>query len=110
VRTFGELLRELRKQKGLMQRVVAARLKRADGKPVSPQQVNDWEFDRSPPPPRELLDQLAKILGTPVEVLAFHAGELPVTPEKVRGEPSPRRVVAAYEAFRRELRKKDKRK
>jgi transcriptional regulator with XRE-family HTH domain len=110
VRTFGELLRELRKQNGLMQRALAMRLKRADGKPVSPQQVNDWEFDRSPPPPREILEQMAKILKTSFEVLSFYAGELPVKLEKVRGEPSPRRVIAAYEAFRRELKKKDKRK
>ena len=93
-----------------MQRVLAGRLKRPDGRPVSPQQINDWEFDRIPPPPRGILNQMARILGTPVEVLAFHAGELPVRPEKVRGEPSPKRVVAAYEAFRRELKKKDKRK
>lgn len=100
--TFGRVISAARKRAGLSQKELAAQILKEDGAPISPQYLNDLERDRRNPPSSHLLLQFATTLSIAPEVLYYHAGELP---EDVRGlSADDQKVVAAYKAFRRELR------
>ncbi len=100
--TFGALIRDARQQAGLSQRELAARIRKEDGAPISPQYLNDLERDRRNPPGRHLLKQLAATLNLPQDYLDFVAGQLP---DDLRaGRYAPDQVQAAFRAFRRSLR------
>ena len=99
--TFGSVLSDARRQAGLSQRELAARIVKEDGEPISPQYLNDLERDRRNPPSRHLLKQFATVLTLPEEYLDFVAGQLP---EDLRtGTYAPDQVQAAFRAFRRTL-------
>jgi transcriptional regulator with XRE-family HTH domain len=99
--TFGWVLGDARRQAGLSQRELAARIVKEDGEPISPQYLNDLERDRRNPPSRHLLKQFATVLTLPEEYLDFVAGQLP---EDLRsGSYAPDQVQAAFRAFRRTL-------
>jgi transcriptional regulator with XRE-family HTH domain len=102
--TFGRVLSEARKQAGLSQKELAERVKKEDGEPISPQYLNDIEHDRRNPPSEYLIEQFARVLDTPPEVLYYEAGKL--TPETQGLAPDKKRVVAAYKAFRKSLEEK----
>jgi transcriptional regulator with XRE-family HTH domain len=100
--TFGQILGQARRQAGLSQRELAARILKEDGEPISPQYLNDLERDRRNPPARHFLKQLAAALEVPEEYLDFVAGQLP---DDLRaGTYAPEKVQAAFHAFRRTLR------
>ena len=100
--SFGGILSDARRQAGLSQRELAARIVKEDGEPISPQYLNDLERDRRNPPARHLLKQFATVLTLPEEYLDFVAGQLP---EDLRsGTYAPDQVQAAFRAFRRTLR------
>jgi transcriptional regulator with XRE-family HTH domain len=100
--SFGRVLSHARRQAGLSQRELAARIFKEDGEPISPQYLNDLERDRRNPPGRHLLRQFAAALSLPEEYLDFVAGQLP---EDLRaGSYAPEQVQAAFQAFRRSLR------
>jgi transcriptional regulator with XRE-family HTH domain len=102
VATFGQTLAQARKDAGLSQRELAARILKEDGAAISPQYLNDLERDRRNPPGRHLLAQFANVLELPADYLDFLAGQLP---EDLRaGNYAPERVQAAFQAFRRSLR------
>jgi len=101
VATFGQTLAQARRQAGLSQRELAARVRKEDGEPISPQYLNDLERDRRNPPGRHLLNQFARLLDLPLEYLDFLAGQIP---EDLReGSYAPEQVQAAFQAFRRSL-------
>lgn len=101
--SFGRVLADARKKASLSQKELAAKIKKEDGQPISAQYLNDIEHDRRNPPSGHLLEQFAQELGTPVEYLYYWAGELPAD---LKGrEADQQQVVAAYRAFRRELKK-----
>jgi transcriptional regulator with XRE-family HTH domain len=104
VKNFGELLAELRKERGLTQKALAAQVKKKDGTAIGLAYINDIEHDRRNPPSPDFVDQLAAVLGIPLEVLQYYAGRLP--PDQKRGDPSHQQIVAAYRAFRKEIDKK----
>jgi transcriptional regulator with XRE-family HTH domain len=106
VKTFGEVIAEARVKAGLTQRELAARIKTEKGKPISFPYVNDLEHNLRHPPRGYLLEEFAKHLDIDADLLYFLAGRLPrdVVPEKASQE----QVLAAYRAFRRELRSKGK--
>jgi transcriptional regulator with XRE-family HTH domain len=106
MKTFGEVIAELRKERGLTQKLLAAQVKKKDGTAIGLAYINDIEHDRRGPPAPDFVVQLAEVLEVPLEVLQFYAGRLPVEAEKERPDPSHERIVAAYRAFRRELDKK----
>jgi transcriptional regulator with XRE-family HTH domain len=104
MKTFGEVLAEARKRRGLTLKAVAARVLKDDGKPMSQPYLNDIELGHKGPPADAMLRQLARILGVEIEVLRFYANRVY---EKPKGaDPAPDQIVAAYRAFRRELDKK----
>jgi transcriptional regulator with XRE-family HTH domain len=87
----------------LSQRELAARVLKEDGESISPQYLNDLERDRRNPPGRHLLGQLASVLSLPPEYLDYLAGQLP---DDLRdGSVAPAQVQAAFQAFRRTLRR-----
>jgi transcriptional regulator with XRE-family HTH domain len=103
VATFGQALADARKRAGLSQRELAARVLKEDGESISPQYLNDLERDRRNPPGRHLLTQFATVLELPPEYLDFLAGQLP---DDLRGGSfAPAEVQAAFQAFRRTLRR-----
>ena|SRR5437764_5365048 len=99
--TFGRVIADARKTANLSLRELAAKIKKADGFPISPQYLNDLEHDRRNPPSDFLLQQFAQVLDVPIEILYYHAGEIP---SELRGMQVGRdQVIEAYKAFRRKL-------
>jgi transcriptional regulator with XRE-family HTH domain len=106
MKSFGEVIAELRKQRGLTQKALAAQVKKKDGTAIGLAYINDIEHDRRGPPAAEFVRQLGVVLGVPLEVLQFYAGRLPAEASQERGDPSHQQIVSAYRAFRKELHKK----
>jgi transcriptional regulator with XRE-family HTH domain len=106
MKTFGEVIAELRKERGLTQKALAAQIKKKDGTAIGLAYINDIEHDRRGPPAQDFVAQLAAVLGVPLAVLQFYAGRLPAEASRERRDPSHEQIVAAYRAFRKELQKK----
>ena len=99
--SFGRTIGAARRQAGLSQKDLAARIKKEDGTPISPKSQNDLEHDRRNPPAEHLLRQFAEALQLTPEYLFFVAGQFPAD-LRDRGY-RPERVEAAFRAFRRTL-------
>ncbi len=99
--TFGQTIAEARKRAGMTQKELAAKVKKEDGTPISPQYLNDIEHDRRGAPPDFLLKQLAKILDLDPDLLAYRGGRLPESLIDHRADPS--QVAQAFKAFRRKI-------
>ena len=106
MKTFGEVISELRKERGLTQKALAAQIKKKDGTAIGLAYINDIEHDRRGPPAPDFVAQLAAVLGVPLDVLQFYAGRLPAEASRAQRDPSHEQIVAAYRAFRKELQKK----
>ena len=100
--TFGQTIAKTRKELGLSQRELALRVAKEDGTSISPQYLNDIERHRRNPPSDYLLRQLARALDLDEDYLYFLAGKLPT--DMRAGSKNPKRVAAAFKAFRRTLR------
>jgi len=100
--TFGQVIAEARERIGLSQKELAARITKDDGRPISPQYMNDIEHDRRGAPSDYLIRQFARVLSIKTEYLYYLAGELPADLKGQKVDEAT--VVAAYEAFRRKLR------
>ena len=55
MKTFGTLISEARRAKGLSQKDLAAKVKKEDGQAISAQYLNDIEHDRRNPPSELLI-------------------------------------------------------
>lgn len=103
--TFGQTIAEARKHASLSQKELAARIKKEDGQPISPQYLNDLERDRRGGPSDFLMRQFAEVLGLDLDLLYHRAGEIPID---LRGtQPDDTKVIEAYKAFRRNLTRND---
>ncbi|MGO9605400.1 MAG: helix-turn-helix transcriptional regulator [Candidatus Binataceae bacterium] len=100
-KTFGEFLAQARAQSTFSQKDLAARLRKADGTPISAQYLNDIERDRRAPPSNELIQQIASLLGVAEDVLFHHAGRL--SPDLAGASADQEELKAAYVVFRRAL-------
>ena len=102
--SLGNVIRDHRKTLEISQKQLAQKIKKEDGESISPQYLNDIELGRRNPP-EYILDQLAELLKLPRDHLYLLAGQLPseLRPDKYDA----RRLRQAFQAFRRELRKKD---
>ncbi|MDR7039120.1 transcriptional regulator with XRE-family HTH domain [Methylobacterium sp. BE186] len=101
--TFGSFILQKRKEKGISQKVLATRiLREEDGKPISPQYLNDIERDRRNPTSDHLINQFASALDLQAEYLFYLAGTLP---QDVRAAGAkPEEVVRFFNAFRKSTR------
>ena len=104
--TFGEAITQARKDRTLSQKQVAAGILKEDGKPISPQYLNDIEHDRRNPPGEHIVRQLAKALDLNLDYLLFLAGrfasDLLDTPRDQED------IAMAMRAFRRSLREQSR--
>jgi len=98
---FGDYIAARRKALKLTQKEVAARIKKEDGVAISDQYLNDVEHERRKAPPDRLLEQLGTVLNIHIDVLYYLAERMP--PDFKRPNMPEERILAAYEAFRREL-------
>lgn len=103
MRTFGSTISEARKALGLSQKELAARLKKEDGSPISPQYLNDIERDRRNAPSEHLVGQLARELRLQKDVLLALSGSFPTDIVETVSAADPATVERAFRAFRREL-------
>lgn len=101
--TFGRTITAERKQRGMSQKDLAARIVKEDGTPISPQYLNDIERDRRNPPSEDLIIQIAEVLDLNADYLFYLAGQIP--PEDRDGNRPRETVEAAFVAFRKELAK-----
>jgi len=68
--TFGGTVSEARRRRNLNQRQLAARVIKEDGRPISPQYLNDFEHERRTLSSGHLIEQVAEALGISEYVLA----------------------------------------
>ena len=101
MKTFGEMIADGRKRARLTQREMAARITMEDGKPISAPYLNDLEHNLRKPPRAHLIDQFASELNLEADLLYFAASRL--TPDIEPTDASEDQVLAAYRAFRNEL-------
>lgn len=100
-KTLGQVLADARRRLGKSLKEIAQRVKKEDGKSITPQYLNDIEHNRRTPAP-SVLEQLAKIFGFSPEYLYLLAGTMPEDLQQPRGV-SESQAVAAFKAFRRKL-------
>ena len=100
--SFGEYITARRKALKLTRKDVAAQIKKGDGIHISNTYLLDVEKGRCKPPSDHIIEQIGAILGIPVEVLYFHAARMPA--DLKRDDAPEERILAAYQAFRREIR------
>jgi len=100
MKTFGTVLSEARKAKGMSQKELAAKVKKEDGQPISPQYLNDIEHDRRNPPSEFIIGQMAEFLAFDKDMLCLAAGTIPSDLMKMAAK-SPDKAQQAFKAFRR---------
>jgi len=98
---FGDLIAAARKRKGLRQKEVAARIRKEDGTPISPQYLNDLELKRRGAPSDHIKNEFARELEIDRDVLYFSAGE--VSPDLRDLDPTKSEVQEAITAFRKNV-------
>lgn len=107
MKEFGELISEARKSLAMSQRELAAKIKKEDGESISTTYLNDIEHGRRNPPSSEhLLEQFAKVLGLPKDLLMMQAGYLPsdiMDPIKKLSRTDPDKAETVLRAFRKHL-------
>lgn len=100
MKTFGTLISEARRVKGLSQKELASKVKKEDGQAISAQYLNDIEHDRRNPPSEFLISQIAELLAVSKDVLCLAAGTIPNDLQKM-ARTQPDRIEQAFKAFRR---------
>ena len=106
MKTFGQIIADARKSIGLSQKDLAARTHKEDGKPISPQYLNDIEHDRRDPPSKFIIERLAKNLRLSKEHLIAAAGLWPPDLRDKLAGADPKKVEEAFTAFRKALKDK----
>jgi transcriptional regulator with XRE-family HTH domain len=100
MKTFGTLISEARRAKGLSQKELASKVKKENGQSISAQYLNDIEHDRRNPPSEFLIGQIADLLTLSKDVLCIAAGTIPNDLQKM-ARTQPDKVEQAFKAFRR---------
>lgn len=105
MKTFGAVVSEARRAKGLSQKDLAALVKKEDGKEISAQYLNDIEHDRRNPPSEFLIGRIAAVLEVSKDMLCLAAGTLPEDLKRV-ATTQPEKVEQAFKAFRKAVKDK----
>ena len=100
MKTFGTLISEARRAKGLSQKDLASKIKKEDGQAISAQYLNDIEHDRRNPPSEFLIAQIADLVEVSKDVLCIAAGTIPDDLQRM-ARSQPAKVEQAFKAFRR---------
>lgn len=99
--SFGKIISEARKQAKLSQKDLASKIIKEDGISISPQYLNDIEHDRRKPDSDYLIKQFSNILKKDEVLLFYHSARIPNN--AVRNDMEERRIIEAYQAFRKAL-------
>ncbi|BAU49629.1 XRE family transcriptional regulator [Sulfurifustis variabilis] len=99
--TFGQAISQKRKELGMSQKELAAKIKREDGEPISPQYLNDIEHDRRSPSSDLMVQQFAKVLDLNSDYLYYLAGRIPT--DILSKNLPPEKVEKLMVAFRRQI-------
>lgn len=106
-RTFGEAVRRAREERGWSQRELASRVLKEDGKPITPQYLNDIEHDRRSPTGDRMVTALAEALVAQADYFFVMAGRLPPNDARLASCADAPEAMAALAAFRAALRGAD---
>jgi transcriptional regulator with XRE-family HTH domain len=100
--TLGTIIRNAREKAGRTQRQLAEQVRKEDGSSITPQYLNDIEFDRRTPS-EFVTRQIAKALGLAPDRLMFIGGSLPkdIVKDIVKRGISDEEVKQIGELFRR---------
>jgi len=99
---FGRIITDAREREGLTQKELAARVLKEDGTSISAPYLNDIEHNRRTPSSDHMIEQFADVLDIHSELLYYAARKIPASAYKFKV--SEDRVIAAFEAFQRQLR------
>jgi transcriptional regulator with XRE-family HTH domain len=99
--SFGETIRNKRKQILLSQKELAGKVLKEDGTPISPQYLNDIEQGKRNPDSDGMIEQFAKVLDLEKDVLYFWARKIPADLARLNAQPE--KIAKAYTAFRKAL-------
>ncbi len=103
MKTFGKIISDRRKELGLSQKDVAARIKKEDGRAISAQYLNDIEHDRRNPPSEFLIGQLAHELNFEKDFLCIVAGTVPHDIQNALMNAGPQKAEQVVRVFRRKM-------
>src|SRR6266571_5727778 len=101
-KSFGQIIRDKRQEMGISQKELAAKIKKDNGEPISPQYQNDIEFDRRDPPSESMIEQYAVILKLPKESLILAAGKVPSDLRELAAD-NPEKTQRALQLFRKKI-------
>jgi ribosome-binding protein aMBF1 (putative translation factor) len=101
--SFGRTIASARKESGLSQKELAAKIKKEDGQPITPQYLNDIEHDRRSPQSDHLVKEFARVLKIEPVHLYAAIGLLPEQERKMVKKATPAEVAHAFAAFRKQL-------
>lgn len=101
--SFGRAIASARKQKGMNQKELAARVTKESGEAITPQYLNDIEHDRRSPSSDHLVRQFADVLSIDPVALYAVIGILPEHERELVRKATPEKVGEAFFAFRRTL-------
>jgi transcriptional regulator with XRE-family HTH domain len=95
--TFGTYVSSARKKKGMNQKELAEAIEREEGRPISPQYLNDIEHDRRSPSSDHMIQQFARVLTLDADHLYYLAGRWPADVRQANLPPqSVKKVMAAF--------------
>lgn len=95
--TFGRAISQARKKLGWSQKDLAAKIRREDDDPISPQYLNDIEHDRRSPSSDHMVGQFAEVLGIKEDWLYYLAGKFPAdVREKKLSEQEVEKLMVAF--------------
>ena len=80
--TFGSAISQARKKLGWSQKELATKIFREDGEPISPQYLNDIEYDRRSPSSDRMVQRFAEVLEIETDWLYYLAGKFPTDERK----------------------------
>ena len=104
MKSFGALVAHRRRELGLTQSELGARIKGRSGKPVSQRRITDIEHDRFGVPRARVMKQLARALKLEVDVLCLWGR---VVPPDIRAEGLAEETIKeAWGAFRAVIKRK----
>jgi transcriptional regulator with XRE-family HTH domain len=98
--TFGKVIANARRERGLLLKECAALIIKEDGQPISFQYLNDIEHDRRQPTSDHMIEQFAEQLGIPQDLLYHLARKFPTD---LNEQADVEQILAAWQAFRKKL-------
>lgn len=102
--TFGQYISTARKALGMSQKELALSIKREDGKPISPQYLNDIERDRRTASSDHLIQQFAGVLNLDANYLHYLNNRWPAEMRNKLSDTQFNKRMSAFRTGRRAAR------